>query len=150
MIIGVSSCVYWCKKQFWEMCLRCDVLQLSLSVEIIQLTEKNKDIRVGVVSHRFWVVVILIVDIKPGTVVDRILLLLCYPFPFECRWNLWNYGDINSAMGFSYLVKGKLSWVSLTQQVSPLKTVCFIRLDEEDNLREQCFGYPGRKQTSIL
>ena len=34
-------------------------------------------------------------------------------------------------MGLNYLVKGKLSWVGLTQQVSPLKTACFIRLDEE-------------------
>lgn len=33
------------------MCLRCDVLQLSLSVEIIQVTEKNKDIRVGVTER---------------------------------------------------------------------------------------------------
>lgn len=33
------------------MYLRCDVLQLSLSVEIIQVTEKNKDIRVGVTER---------------------------------------------------------------------------------------------------
>lgn len=33
------------------MCLRCDVLQLSLSVEIIQLTEKSKNIRVRVTER---------------------------------------------------------------------------------------------------
>lgn len=45
------------------------------------------------------------------------------------------------------VAKGKLSWVGLAQLCEP---VCFIWLDDEEDVREKCFGCPERQQTFIL